>query len=337
MKNFDYRQLIGIYQLSRQQKLLLQACILKGRIAIAAWEEWKASVDIEVLDNSSNAMLCQLYHNLSANQVQDGHMGRLKGVYKRNWYHNQLLVKKLQTILQVFQQARIPIVVLGDLIIATAYSDNLGQIPVNGLHFLVHPADGQKAIAILAELGWNQINLTKSVMNEWDLRLEFEDSSGLHSSLQGHLFWAIPQEYTDKELWDSTLAYSIGDVTTLMLSPTDLFLHLAMRTFYRGGNSTVHLLVNAMLILQQPELKIDWIKLIAQAQKYRAILPVKNILILLQQLFERSIPHWVLPALNQMPMARQELCKYRVLPRSKKFVLKSILYRAIYRIRAISP
>jgi Uncharacterised nucleotidyltransferase len=336
LKILNYQQLIGVYQLNREQKLLLQACMLEGGVALAAWQEWKESVDIEVLDAPSNAVLCQLYQNLSANCVRDEHMGRLKGIYKRNWYHNQLLLKKVQSILQAFQQAQIPLIVLGDLAIVTVYCENLGQIAVNELNFLVHPSAGKKAIAILAQLGWIQMNPANSVINEWDLHLEFEDKSGMYLSLQGHLFWAIPQEYTDKELWDGTLLYSLGNVDALMLCPTDLFLHLSMRTFYRGRNSTVNLLVNAMLILQQPELKIDWIKLITQAQKYRAILPLKNILVLLRQLFEPSIPDWVLPALNQMPMARQELIKYQLLPQSKKAVLKSILYRAMYRIRGIS-
>ena len=57
---------LGLYWLSREQKLLLKACVLEGKDALGAWETWQESVDIENLDSGSNTLLCQLYSNLSA-------------------------------------------------------------------------------------------------------------------------------------------------------------------------------------------------------------------------------------------------------------------------------
>ena len=335
MKILNYRDLIGIYQLSPQQRLLLQASILKGQVALKAWQEWKAIADIEVLDASSNALLSQLYQNLAANQVEDCHMARLKGIYKQNWYHNQLLFQKVKAILQFLQEAQIPVIIFGNLAIALAYCNDLAQLNVNSLNFLIHPSDAQQAIAILAELGWNQVNSANSIINEQDLRLEFQDKSNTYLCLQNHLFWAIPQEYTDEQLWHNALPYSMGDVSTLILSPTDLFLHLSIKTFDRQQNSTVHLLLNAIILLAHHESKIDWIRLVAQAQKYQAILPLRSMVIILQQLFEPSIPDWILPALNQMPISRQEFIKYQTLPLNKKEALKIILLRLTFRLSNI--
>lgn len=329
---FNYRQLIGIYRLSREEKLLLQASALQGRVALEAWQEWKESVDIEILDSASNAMLCQLYHNLSANQVEDWHMARLKGIYKRTWYNNQLLIRKLQTVLKAFKQANIETIVNGDAAILSGYCDDSGQFSINDFNLLVHPTDGKKAITILNQLGWNQVEDSSSVFNEQDLSLKLEDKSKTILNLQGRIFWIIPQEYTDKQLWENALICSIGDNKSLILGSIDLFLHLCVRTFYRGKSSHINLLLNAM-ILQKSALKNqnswNWIELVTQAQKYQVILPLRNMLILLRELLELSFPDWVLPALDQMPVASKEYLDYQVLFGEKRAILKSVLFNSL--------
>ena len=329
---FDYRELIGIYQLNREQKLLLQACVLQGEVAIEAWQKWKESVDIETLDSASNTILCQLYHNLSANQVEDWHMARLKGIYKRTWYNNQLLLRKLQTVLKAFGEANIETIVNGDVAIIWGYCDDYGQLSINDFNLLVHPSNGKKAIKILNQLGWSQVEDSSWVINEGDLSLSLEDKSKTILSLQGRIFWIIPQEYTDKQLWENAVLCSIGDKQVLMLSWIDLFLHLCMRTFYRSQSYQINLLVNAMIILQKSGLENqnswNWMELVTQAQKYQVIIPLRNMLILLRQLFELSFPDWVLPSLDQMPVAGKEYLKYQLLPGEKRAIVKSILYKA---------
>ncbi|MFM5969685.1 MAG: hypothetical protein ACKO9X_03730 [Dolichospermum sp.] len=66
---------------------------------LTAWQDWRDSVDIETLDASSYSLLPQLYQNLLAHGVDDTEMSRLKGIYRRNWYANQLKLKSLKAIL----------------------------------------------------------------------------------------------------------------------------------------------------------------------------------------------------------------------------------------------
>ncbi|MHC5833634.1 MAG: nucleotidyltransferase family protein, partial [Nostoc sp.] len=85
----------GSYRPTPAQELLLQASLLKEKAALTAWEQWRSSVDIEVLDAESYVLLPQLYQNLLAHGVEDPHMARLKGIYRRNWCANQLQIKAL--------------------------------------------------------------------------------------------------------------------------------------------------------------------------------------------------------------------------------------------------
>ncbi|NJL53048.1 MAG: nucleotidyltransferase family protein, partial [Hydrococcus sp. SU_1_0] len=207
-----------------KQKLLLQACVLQGKPVLDAWEEWKNAVDIEQLDAASNALLSQLYCNLATHQVDDFQMARLKGIYKRNWYGNQLLLKKLQTILQTCQTSKMDTVVLGDASIVAGYGKDCCQHPLEDINILVHPVDLEKAIAILAQAAWNLVERQYSYG-----QLQDEAKTKLH--LRGDLFWAIPQEHTRKQLWANAFPCQIGDINTFILSLTDLFLHLSLRTF----------------------------------------------------------------------------------------------------------
>ena len=335
----DYRQVIGIYQLSREQKLLLKACVLEGKEAIKAWQEWKESVDIETLDDGSNSILSQLYHNLVANQVEDWHMARLKGIYKRTWYNNQLLLKKLQNILEAFQESNIDTIVNTDAAIVTAYCENYSQLAINDFNLLLHPSDRKKAIAILSKLGWSQVEASSSVINEQDLSLKFKDESTTILNLVARIFWIIPQEYTDKQLWENALVHPIADKEVLMLGAIDLFLYLCIRTFYQAQGSNLYFLLSAMIILQKSALgnqnSWNWIDLVTQAQRYQTIIPLRNMLISLRQLFEISFPNWVLPALDQMPVSPQEYLKYRLLTGEKRALLKSMLYKIGNKINPI--
>ena len=327
---------LGLYWLSREQKLLLKASVLEGKDALGAWETWKESVDIENLDSGSNILLCQLYRNLSAHRVEDFHMARLKGIFKRNWYANQLLVKKLQTILQSLESSDIPVMLLGDVAFLAGYEEDYPCHPLYQINLLVHTASGEKVLELLAQLGWKQINKSKSILTEQNLLIQLQDKFGTRLQLQGHLFWALPQDYTEKQLWANAISTQIGDTKTLILNPTDLFLHLCMKSFYRNTNVEINLLADAMIILKAGEKDFNWIELVSQAQRYRVILPLRNMLTLLQELFEVSIPQWVLPALHQAPVSHHELMKYRILVSRKKTFLKSILLRIVYFLKAKS-
>ena len=107
-----------------------------------------------------------------------------------------------------------------------------------------------------------------------------------------------------------------------------------MKSFYRNTNVEINLLADAMIILKAGEKDFNWVELVSQAQRYRVILPLRNMLTLLQELFEVSIPQWVLPALHQAPVSHHELMKYRVLVSRKKTFVKSILLRIVYFLKA---
>jgi hypothetical protein len=83
---------------STMHPTLLQAAILREQPALDAWQKWRQSVDIETLDSESHHLLSTLYPNLVRHGVEDPHISRLKGVYRRTWYVNQLLAQSFAQV-----------------------------------------------------------------------------------------------------------------------------------------------------------------------------------------------------------------------------------------------
>lgn len=322
----DYKQIIGLHQLSSPQKLLLQASVLKGEAALDAWQQWQSMVDIDTLDTGSNALLSQLYSNLAAHQVEHTYMSRLKGIYKRSWYGNQLLLKKLQTVLKALESAQIKAVILGDVATVLGYYQEHLQHPIYYFNLLIHPTEEEKAIAILAQQGWHQLEQNMD-NNQAGFSAQLEDHTATRLHLQGQVFWAAPQEQITQQLWTNTVSCRLGDLEVSTLKFTDLLLHLCLKAFYLSQTPQIILFADAMTLLQRHQAEIDWFELVTEAQKYQVILPLRNMLTVLQELFAISLPDWVLSALHQMPVGQKEFLTYQVLPQRKRTIIKSILFR----------
>jgi hypothetical protein len=315
----DRIPLVSSYKLTQTQKLLLQAALSQGQTALTAWEKWQSSVDIEVLDPQSHVLLPQLYRNLLAHGVEDPHMARLKGIYRRNWYANQLRLKPLKILLSHLKNAGIEAIVLGDAALCSWVDETYR--PISHLHLLVQSAELERAIQQLTSLNWQVATATTYQF----IHLQDDQENSLY--LQGRIFWAIPQDYVDEQVWQ----YAIPRESNLacILSPTDQLLDVCTKTFVKSRSPEISGIADALMLIQQAGDYLDWMRLITQAQRYQMILPVRNMLILLQQVLQVSIPTWVIPALWQMPIAQTEWLNYQVLAGNKRCLVRSLFAQSL--------
>ncbi|AFZ15630.1 hypothetical protein Cri9333_4867 (plasmid) [Crinalium epipsammum PCC 9333] len=316
----DRIPLVSRYRLTKKQELLLQAALLQGKAALSAWEQWQSSVDIEVLDAESHVLLPQLYRNLLTHGVEDPQMARLKGIYRRTWYANQLRLKQLKILLSHLKNAGIEAIVLGDAALGSCQDETYR--PISNFHLLVRSAELEGAIQQLSCLNWQ----ASSALTHQLIHLQDDRENSLY--LQGHLFWAIPQDYIDEQVWKYAIP-SGNNQPSWMLSPTDQLLDGCVRTFFKGRSRQIYGIADALMLIRKSGNDLDWMRLITQAQRYQMILPVRNMLILLQQVLQLSIPSWVLPALYQMPIAQTEWLNYQVLAGDKRSLARSILAQGI--------
>ena len=302
--------ILPIYQLSLCQKLLLQATLLQGEHAMQAWDCWQSLIDIENLDPSSNILLPQLYKNLLIHDVKHPYMARLKGIYRRNWYANQLRLKDLKITLSYLKDDEIDVIILGKASFGSYPIENCRSI--DSFRLLVQEKYLEKANQKLTAVNWQEDDPTPKTL--------------IH--LQGHLFWAIPQDHIDNLVWHNATP-DWSDRLGWRLSVTDQFLDSCTRTFFKGHSQQIYGIADVMILIQNSSNDIDWMRLVSQAQRYQMILPVRNMLIILQNILKPSVPNWVLPALWQMPIAHAEWLSYKILADDKRSFWQSIYAHSV--------
>ncbi len=301
-------QSISRYRLTLEQTLLLKATLLDGRAALTAWEEWRSRVDIEILDAASYALLPQLYQNLLTHQVKDPHMGRLKGVYRRSWYATRLQLNSTQAALTALSKAGIEAIVLGDA--ALHYYDC--NRPIVSSYLLV----GQDQLGLTFEtLTCNGWVAPVPAPEAFSLQLQDQQQNKLY--VQTHLFWGTSQEEIDQAVWHHAIVPPSRQedfrLPGFLPNPTDQLLDICIRTFFKTSILSIQGIADAYLLIQIAGDEIEWHCLVTQAQQYGLILPLRNLLIVLQRLLQPPVPAWVVPALKRLPTTSQELLTYQLL------------------------
>ena len=78
---------------SAAQRLLLEAALGDGEAAVAAAREWSLLVDLDRIDFGSFRLLPLLVRNLERLDIELPSSDRLRGIYRRCWYRNQVLLR----------------------------------------------------------------------------------------------------------------------------------------------------------------------------------------------------------------------------------------------------
>ena len=297
---------------TRHQELLLRAALLRGPDALAAWSQWKASVDIDQIDSDSYRVLPLLYHNLRANEVSDPFMGRLRGIYRRTWYQNQVRMHAMTRSLGLLAEAGIQTMVLkGAALISHCYRD-YGLRPMEDVDILV-PVD-QARPAIRTLLAHNFVPcaapqdelLDKIAEPERHVQIHFKDPRGYELDLQWRLFQESLGPDTSQEFWPGVAA-EIEGIRTRVLTAADQLLHVCVHGLVHGPvwseASRVRWVADAVVILRSATTEPDWSRLLSQAQRCGFVLPLRDGLAYLQRTLDVPIPNDVTRHLRAIPVS----------------------------------
>ena len=136
---------------------LLAAAFLEAEPALSAWTSWRESVDIDLLDPPRQALLAQLYRNLSAHAAEDPILERLRSPYRHTWVANQLLLQSTATAIATLQQECVDASLVGDgALVLTAYAD-VGARKIALPEVLVPVRQCIRALRALSEVKWSAV------------------------------------------------------------------------------------------------------------------------------------------------------------------------------------
>lgn len=300
--------------LSLQQEALLRAALLQGEEAIRAWNYWKATTDVDRIDQGSCRLLPLLYKNLSILEVKDPLLERFKGMYKLTWRNNHLLFHKMATLLRSFHNAGIRTMLLKGSALTLLHYKDYGLRPMSDLDVLVPAEQILDAKNLLRKLGWEPKSRLgeRFTENSFSVRhaYGFEDSSGLEIDLHKHILMEFSSEGADDIFWRGADPVEIYDVSTCALNPTDQLLHVCIHGSWWNVVPPFRWIADAMTVINNSKAEIDWDRLMEEAQKCRVVLPLRNALNFIHDKFHAPVPPEVLKYMNDIQVSKAERTEY---------------------------
>jgi Uncharacterised nucleotidyltransferase len=282
-----------------EQILLLRACLLSGPDAAAAWSAWRKRVSFDDIDAASYRLMPLLYQNLRREKIDDGLLGRLKGIYRHTWARNQLLFHAAGEVLRAMQDADISVLVLKGATLAGAHYDGAGLRPMNDFDFMVPLAGAQRAFAVLEKCGWHCAESVPPDQLLWcSYAGKWTNRTGQQIDLHWHLLPEGRQPEMDDDVWTRAVNIQIGGGNFPGMNATDLLWHVCAHGAIGDAIPAIRWVADAWTILQNPCAEIDWPRLVAAAQQRQLTLAIGRALNFLREEFNAPVPAHVITGLR---------------------------------------
>lgn len=298
------------------QELLLHAALDDEPGAARAWEAWKSRVDIERLDVGSHRLLPLLYRNLQTHGVQDPVLARIKGVYRRTWYENQLLFNRLSNLLCSLNRAGFRTMVLKGVAISLGHYREIGARPMEDFDVLVPFRDGPRCIPFVKDLGCRE--LEKAVDIETLMATQhscgFVDAAGTHFDLHWNILFRNLGENADDDFWRQAVPLEVNGEKTLMLCPTDQLLHVCSHGAMWNPIPPIRWVADSLMILKSSA--IDWSRLLMVTRKTGQTHAAIDTLRYLRERFGAPVPPGLLEDLRRTRTPFLQRSTYRALAQS---------------------
>jgi hypothetical protein len=314
-------------RLSTAEGWLLSAATQPRPVAQAAWELWRTHCRLETAGPPCLALFPMLYGNLMAD-LGGPDTALLKGVYRRTWYGNQLVLAHLKPLLDRLAARQVATVLLNDASLVAGHYPDIGYRTIRCLDILVRAKDWNSSITSATEQGW-RVQPGNSFASPTSLSImAFAGSECRSLRIWANLFAAEPREDTEDRIWQEARDIPVNGRSMVALGPVEQLLCLSAEAV-RVREPPLFLYADARLLVQSLTAKSDWTRLVWQAQRYEHILPLRNMLAFLQAELSIAPPPWVLPALHRMAISHAELLQYSRACESLPLRLKSTCLRLL--------
>lgn len=235
---------------------------------------------------------------------------QLRQIYLASAIRNLNLFQELGKILRVLQAANIPVIPLKGACLAEKVYGNIGLRPMGDVDLLIKQNDLAQALGALRSLGFASERsfdpIAEQTVSQYMLPLSKP------GGLRVEMHWTImcPRykghfENGDLEqLWSRAKTATIGGVSVLMFSPTDLLLHLCLHTsvHHRFDFAGLRNYLDIALVIHRYGDAIDWKQFTALANKWVIANGVRLALQLTEEWTCTSIPASVWDALEADPL-----------------------------------
>ncbi len=297
-----------------RQALLLQAALGPSPQAESAWQAWTKQADLDDVDGRSLSILFHVYKNLQSHGYEDPETGRLKGIYRQNWYRNQLRLHNAADAVRALAAEGIETLLLKGAPLILLYYKDAALRPMSDVDMLVRTKDAARAAAVLERLGWHTRQRLRS-----DRAATFEVIHGVGYSagpdkaidLHSHALEECCYPGADDSFWAAARTLDLEGTKTLTLCPEDLLLHVCIHGSRGAPARVLHWIPDALAILRQDGEALDWNRVVGEARDRRLSLALGRSLRYLQVTFGAPIPETAIRALEEARHGWLERLDYR--------------------------
>lgn len=298
----------GHRDLTSDERVLLVAATHAGDAARAAWEQWKGTHGLETAGPRSQALFGQLYANV-VGDLEGPETTLLRGVYKRTWYANQVLLGRMQALATRLAREGVSPLLLNDAALALGYYADLGHRSIDCLDLLVPAASWESSLAAARSEGW-QLDVDRSFGASASFSIA-TFTSRREGSLRiwTNLFAAQPRHDTEARVWREARSLEVNGRTIRILGAEEQLLGTSAEAFH-GREVPLSRYADAALVARAIGSEPEWARVVWKAQRYEHILPLRNMLGALERNVSIAMPQWLLPELRRLPISYGELLRY---------------------------
>lgn len=263
----------------------------------------RPTIDVQVMEEGSYFLLPSLYRRLSELGIDDVELPRLKGVYRRTWYRNQLLLDELQGPLAGLRERGVPLLAFGPLALATSWYAELGNRWIPYAEVMTQREHVGTVEEVLGRTGFRRAHDSRRhaleptpYVNDGGQVLVVCGAPPLDLLVPGEL------EAAESELWRRAVDGSVGGEEVRRLDPTDEFALACLAGAKPSGRSTPVWVVDAVALVPH----VDWQRLLENADRSRTTLLLRDAVSYLADTFSVPVPAASLAALQRAEGSRRD-------------------------------
>jgi hypothetical protein len=260
-----------------QQQRLLRASLGHGEAALSAWTDWVNAGGLVAIDGASYEILPSVLANLTRSGSPIPEEGVLRGLHRRTWYQNRLLLARTTSTIAALQSAGIPTIVLKGTALLGLYYEDVGRRYMIDTDVLVRHADFDRAVETIRAAGWQPHGDEQSRARLRRLGHAFTFHSG-EQALDLH--WDVMPEArppgTEAACWRRAVPVTIDGVTTRSLSPADLLIHVIVHSYRWVPSATLRWIVDTVAITTSNTHPVDWHTLVRESRRLRVTLMMEQ-------------------------------------------------------------
>jgi putative nucleotidyltransferase-like protein len=288
---------------SEEQLLVLHAALDEPAAALRAWERWRGAVEFDEVDRGSSRLLPLVYRSLGPQAFDPEVAGRLKGLYRRSWSHNQMLFKRAGEVVASLQRAGIEtLVIKGGSLALLSYRD-VGKRPMQDVDVLVRFERAAAAIEVLAGIGWEADRDDPLAWTEVHHSLGYTGPRGGSIDLHWFSLW---QPARDEELWSASLPMELAGAATRAPCPADQLLLACVHGTPWSPLPPFRWIADATAVIRAAGEALDWERVGAEAERRQLTVATAAALAYLREEFGAPVPPALLDRLARAPASKHE-------------------------------